>query len=61
MPYNTTSTNYRMPERIDHIWNYGLQVSALDVDYFNNESFPAPGGSPVDLGYDLQTVPFKGS
>ena len=52
-----TSSPYRLPERIDLLWNQGLNVTSMDVDYFNNESVSVPGGSSLNLGYDLQTVP----
>jgi hypothetical protein len=48
---------YRLPERIDQLWNQGLDVTSLDVDYFNDESVSVPAGSSLNLGYDLQTVP----
>jgi hypothetical protein len=51
--------SYQFPERIDHIWNAGLQVSSMDVDYFNDESFPVASGGALNLGYDLQTVPYS--
>lgn len=54
------STSYLMPENIEHIWNSGLQVSALDMAYFVGESFPVAGDKSVNLGYDLQTVPYTG-
>lgn len=54
IPY---SSAYRLPERIDHIWNSGLNVSSMDVDYFNNEDVLVNNGSTLQLGYDLQTVP----
>lgn len=51
------TTAYRLPERIDHIWNAGLGVSSLDVDYFNQEDVFVPRGGSIPLGFDLQTVP----
>ncbi len=48
---------YRLPERIDHIWNEGLDVSSLDVDYFNGENVSVAAGASLDLGFDMQTVP----
>lgn len=54
LPLNPT---YRLPERIDHKWNGGLNVSSLDVDYFKGENVGVAGGTSLDLGFDLQTVP----
>ncbi|MCW3045705.1 MAG: hypothetical protein JWL57_3863 [Actinobacteria bacterium] len=54
LPY---SSAYRLPERIDHIWNAGLGVSSMDVDYFNNEEAFVPNGGSLTLGFDLQMQP----
>ncbi|HWD71856.1 MAG TPA: hypothetical protein VG779_04955 [Actinomycetota bacterium] len=48
---------YRLPERIDHIWNAGLGVSSMDVDYFNNEDVYVPTGGSLSLGFDIQMRP----
>jgi len=48
---------YRLPERIDHIWNAGLGVSSMDVDYFNGEDVYVPAGGALSLGFDLQMQP----
>jgi hypothetical protein len=54
LPY---SSAYRLPERIDHIWNAGLGVSSMDVDYFNNEDVYVPTGGSLSLGFDIQMQP----
>jgi len=54
LPYLST---YRLPERIDHIWNAGLGVSSMDVDYFNNEDVYVPNGGSLSLGFDIQMQP----
>ncbi len=54
LPY---SSAYRLPERIDHIWNAGLGVSSMDVDYFNNEDVYVPTGGSLSLGFDIQMRP----
>ncbi|MCW3037925.1 MAG: hypothetical protein JWM17_3237, partial [Actinobacteria bacterium] len=54
LPYAST---YRLPERLDHIWNAGLGVSSMDVDYFNNEDFYVPNGGSLSLGFDIQMPP----
>jgi hypothetical protein len=54
LPY---SSAYRLPERIDQIWNSGLGVSSLDADYFNNEDVLVGAGGSINLGFDIQTVP----
>jgi hypothetical protein len=54
LPYAST---YRLPERIDHIWNAGLGVSSMDVDYFNNEDVYVPIGGSLSLGFDIQMEP----
>jgi hypothetical protein len=54
LPYSST---YRLPERIDHIWNAGLGVSSMDVDYFNNEDVYVPNGGSLSLGFDIQMQP----
>ena len=54
LPY---SSAYRLPERIDHIWNAGLGVSSMDVDYFNNEDVYIPTGGSLTLGFDIQMQP----
>jgi hypothetical protein len=51
------SPAYRLPERIDHIWNGELGVSSMDVDYFNNEDVFIPAGGWLNLGIDLQMQP----
>ena len=56
------SSAYRLPERIDHIridhiWNAGLGVSSMDVDYFNNEDVYVPTGGSLSLGFDIQMQP----
>ena len=48
---------YRLPERIDHIWNAGLGVSSMDVDYFNDEDVYVPTGGSLSLGFDIQLQP----
>jgi hypothetical protein len=48
---------YRLPERIDHIWNAGLGVSSMDVDYFNDEDVYVPTGGALSLGFDIQMQP----
>jgi hypothetical protein len=50
-------SGYRLPERIDHIWNGGLGVTAFDVDYFNNEPVPVAAGQRLTLGFDTQFEP----
>ncbi|HEY4938302.1 MAG TPA: hypothetical protein VIJ69_04695, partial [Actinomycetota bacterium] len=52
-----SSSAYRLPERIDHIWNAGLGVSSMDVDYFNNEDVYVPTGGSLSLGFDIQMQP----
>jgi len=54
LPY---ASSYRLPERIDHIWNAGLGVSSMDVDYFNNEDVYVPIGGSLSLGFDIQMQP----
>jgi hypothetical protein len=48
---------YRLPERIDHIWNAGLGVSSMDVDYFNGGDVYVPTGGSLSLGFDIQMQP----
>jgi hypothetical protein len=48
---------YRFPERIDHVWNAGLGVSSMDVDYFNGEDVYVPTGGSLSLGFDIQMRP----
>jgi hypothetical protein len=48
---------YRLPERIDHVWNAGLGVSSMDVDYFNDEDVYVPTGGSLSLGFDIQMQP----
>jgi hypothetical protein len=54
LPYSST---FRLPERIDHIWNAELGVSSMDVDYFNNEDVYIPTGGSLSLGFDIQMQP----
>ena len=54
LPYSST---FRLPERIDHIWNAELGVSSMDVDYFNNEDVYVPTGGSLSLGFDIQMQP----
>jgi hypothetical protein len=48
---------YRLPERIDEIWNQSFEVSGMSMDYFNNEDVPVPAGGSIFLGFDIQMVP----